>query len=189
MVRLQWMTAGRGIIHSEMPESSGDELLHGFQLWVNLPAKDKMCKPRYQVGGGGCARSGVSSCNHPGFCGECAAIEVCPRSNRLAEPRSHARHVEPPLLALPAQDYQAGDIKTVELSSGASVRVMAGEVEGGWLGGAVEGAACLAHARRGVLRAWRMHSRCLSAPRQEARRAGGARGRRLHAGGLAAGWG
>lgn len=53
MVRLQWMTAGRGIIHSEMPESSGDELLHGFQLWVNLPAKDKMCKPRYQVGGGG----------------------------------------------------------------------------------------------------------------------------------------
>lgn len=44
---VQWMTAGRGIIHSEMPVvTSGD--LHGFQLWINLPAKDKMCKPWYQ---------------------------------------------------------------------------------------------------------------------------------------------
>jgi len=44
---VQWMTAGRGIIHSEMPVvTEGD--LHGFQLWVNLPAKDKMVKPRYQ---------------------------------------------------------------------------------------------------------------------------------------------
>ncbi len=44
---VQWMTAGRGIIHSEMPEQE-DGLMQGFQLWVNLPAKDKMCKPRYQ---------------------------------------------------------------------------------------------------------------------------------------------
>mmetsp|Transcript_21360 Transcript_21360/g.46698 ORF Transcript_21360/g.46698 Transcript_21360/m.46698 type:complete len:293 (-) Transcript_21360:786-1664(-) len=44
---VQWMTAGRGIIHSEMPKST-EGLLHGFQLWINLPAKDKMCKPRYQ---------------------------------------------------------------------------------------------------------------------------------------------
>ncbi|CAL8465491.1 g5027 [Coccomyxa elongata] len=44
---VQWMTAGRGIIHSEMPKvTSGD--LWGFQLWLNLPAKDKMVKPRYQ---------------------------------------------------------------------------------------------------------------------------------------------
>jgi quercetin 2,3-dioxygenase len=44
---VQYMTAGRGIIHSEMPVvTSGD--LHGFQLWINLAAKDKMCKPRYQ---------------------------------------------------------------------------------------------------------------------------------------------
>lgn len=44
---VQWMTAGRGIVHSEMPiVSEGD--LHGFQLWINLPAKDKMVKPRYQ---------------------------------------------------------------------------------------------------------------------------------------------
>jgi len=44
---VQWMTAGRGIVHSEMPKvTKGD--LWGFQLWINLPKKDKMCKPRYQ---------------------------------------------------------------------------------------------------------------------------------------------
>lgn len=45
---VQWMTAGRGIIHQEMP--CGDEAgaLHGFQLWVNLPASHKMMPPRYQ---------------------------------------------------------------------------------------------------------------------------------------------
>ncbi len=44
---VQWMTAGRGIIHSEMPKQK-DGLLWGFQLWINLPAADKMCEPRYQ---------------------------------------------------------------------------------------------------------------------------------------------
>lgn len=44
---VQWMTAGRGIVHSEMPEQE-DGLMHGFQLWVNLPASDKMTDPRYQ---------------------------------------------------------------------------------------------------------------------------------------------
>jgi redox-sensitive bicupin YhaK (pirin superfamily) len=44
---VQWMTAGRGIQHSEMPEQE-DGLMWGFQLWVNLPAKDKMTAPRYQ---------------------------------------------------------------------------------------------------------------------------------------------
>lgn len=44
---VQWMTAGKGIIHSEMPEQD-DGLLAGFQLWVNLPASDKMTEPRYQ---------------------------------------------------------------------------------------------------------------------------------------------
>ncbi len=48
---VQWMTAGRGIIHSELPhpdfyDSGG--VMHGFQIWVNLPAKDKMMQPRYQ---------------------------------------------------------------------------------------------------------------------------------------------
>ncbi len=44
---VQWMTAGRGILHSEMPEQENG-LMWGFQLWVNLPAKDKMTAPRYQ---------------------------------------------------------------------------------------------------------------------------------------------
>ena len=45
---IQWMTAGRGIIHQEMPK--GDQLgqMHGFQLWANLPASLKMTAPRYQ---------------------------------------------------------------------------------------------------------------------------------------------
>ena len=44
---VQWMTAGRGIVHSEMPEQENG-LLQGFQLWVNLPARSKMTAPRYQ---------------------------------------------------------------------------------------------------------------------------------------------
>ncbi len=44
---VQWMTAGRGIVHSEMPMQK-DGLMWGFQLWVNLPAADKMTAPRYQ---------------------------------------------------------------------------------------------------------------------------------------------
>ena len=48
---VQWMTAGSGVIHSEMPEkefSKNGGKLHGFQLWVNLPKSNKMMKPRYQ---------------------------------------------------------------------------------------------------------------------------------------------
>src|SRR5262249_48857866 len=44
---VQWMTAGRGIVHSEMPRQENG-LMWGFQLWVNLPARDKMTAPRYQ---------------------------------------------------------------------------------------------------------------------------------------------
>jgi redox-sensitive bicupin YhaK (pirin superfamily) len=44
---IQWMTAGKGIVHSEMPEQQ-DGLLEGFQLWINLPASHKMTAPAYQ---------------------------------------------------------------------------------------------------------------------------------------------
>lgn len=44
---VQWMTAGKGIVHSEMPEQENG-LLQGFQLWVNLPASEKMQSPNYQ---------------------------------------------------------------------------------------------------------------------------------------------
>jgi quercetin 2,3-dioxygenase len=48
---VQWMTAGRGVVHSEMPNRQIRERggrVHGFQVWVNLPARDKMMAPRYQ---------------------------------------------------------------------------------------------------------------------------------------------
>ena len=45
---VQWMTAGRGIMHQEMPKGDAGGLMHGFQLWANLPASLKMTAPRYQ---------------------------------------------------------------------------------------------------------------------------------------------
>src|ERR1051326_6729118 len=45
---VQWMTAGRGIIHQEMPKGDSTGRMHGFQLWANLPADLKMTAPRYQ---------------------------------------------------------------------------------------------------------------------------------------------
>jgi redox-sensitive bicupin YhaK (pirin superfamily) len=49
---VQWMTAGRGIMHSEMPyfdpNPTKEENSEALQLWVDLPAKDKFCEPSYQ---------------------------------------------------------------------------------------------------------------------------------------------
>lgn len=45
---VQWMTAGSGIVHQEMPQGDADGRMHGFQLWANLPASLKMTTPRYQ---------------------------------------------------------------------------------------------------------------------------------------------
>jgi redox-sensitive bicupin YhaK (pirin superfamily) len=73
----QWMTAGRGIVHSEMPEQA-QGLVHGFQLWINLPASEKLCPQAYQdlaparlaagaLSGGGSVR--VIAGNHHGLAG------------------------------------------------------------------------------------------------------------------------
>src|SRR5271163_3488020 len=45
---VQWMTAGRGILHQEMPKGDTLGRMHGFQLWANLPSSLKMTEPRYQ---------------------------------------------------------------------------------------------------------------------------------------------
>ncbi|HYA37952.1 MAG TPA: pirin family protein [Candidatus Methylomirabilis sp.] len=48
---VQWMTAGAGVVHSELPSDAfmqNGGTMHGFQVWVNLPARDKMVRPRYQ---------------------------------------------------------------------------------------------------------------------------------------------
>ena len=50
---VQWMTSGRGILHEEMPRRSPRGQVDGFQLWVNLPAANKMDPPRYQEIGAG----------------------------------------------------------------------------------------------------------------------------------------
>ncbi|QUN05280.1 pirin family protein [Shewanella yunxiaonensis] len=49
--KVQWMSTGRGVIHSEMPLADADNGLHGFQIWLNMPAKDKMRHPQYQDSG------------------------------------------------------------------------------------------------------------------------------------------
>src|SRR5918992_5825199 len=53
---VQWMTAGSGIMHQEMPKGDSEGRMHGFQLWANLPSSLKMTDPRYQD---------VSSCDIP----------------------------------------------------------------------------------------------------------------------------
>ncbi|MBA3009856.1 MAG: pirin family protein [Proteobacteria bacterium] len=45
---VQWMTAGSGIIHQEMPKGDANGSMHGFQLWANLPASQKMMQPKYR---------------------------------------------------------------------------------------------------------------------------------------------
>src|SRR5262249_24965170 len=45
---VQWMTAGSGILHQEMPQGDAQGRMHGFQLWANLPSSLKMTAPRYQ---------------------------------------------------------------------------------------------------------------------------------------------
>ncbi len=45
---VQWMTAGSGIVHQEMPKGNSQGAMHGFQLWANLPATNKMTSPRYR---------------------------------------------------------------------------------------------------------------------------------------------
>ncbi|MGE5345549.1 MAG: pirin family protein [Acidithiobacillales bacterium] len=59
---IQWMTAGGGIIHQEMPRGNGRRRLSGFQLWANLPAKEKMMAPRYRE----VARAAIPLVTRPG---------------------------------------------------------------------------------------------------------------------------
>jgi redox-sensitive bicupin YhaK (pirin superfamily) len=82
---VQWMTAGRGIVHSEMPAQEAG-LMHGFQLWVNLPARDKMIAPRYQeIADGDIPRAPaqdgtvkVIAGEHAGVCGAVTGIATAP---------------------------------------------------------------------------------------------------------------
>ena len=83
---VQWMTAGRGLVHSELPEQE-EGLMWGFQLWVNLPARDKLTAPRYQdiqgdkipeVALGAGARARVIAGNINGVAGPVNAVATEP---------------------------------------------------------------------------------------------------------------
>lgn len=69
---IQWMTAGRGILHEEMPRRGRDGLIDGFQLWVNLPAALKMTRPNYQ----GITYADIPSAKGPGWIARVVAGEV-----------------------------------------------------------------------------------------------------------------
>lgn len=58
---VQWMTAGSGIIHQEMPKGDPKGAMHGFQLWANLPAANKMTEPRYR----GVTAAGIPEATDP----------------------------------------------------------------------------------------------------------------------------
>ena len=76
----QWMTAGRGIVHSEMPASNGVDI-RGFQLWVNLPAADKMKPPRYQDVGS----DEIPTVNGEGYTARLVAGELLGQSGPVGE--------------------------------------------------------------------------------------------------------
>jgi len=91
----QWMTAGRGIIHSEMPEQDRG-LLSGFQLWVNLPAAEKMCPQFYQD-------LGPEKLAHASLSSGGAARLISGRLDGLSGP-VRARPTDPTLLTLTLED-------------------------------------------------------------------------------------
>jgi quercetin 2,3-dioxygenase len=69
---IQWMTAGGGILHEEMPRRGPDGIIDGFQLWVNLPALQKMIRPRYQ----GVNAINIPTAKGPGWYARVVAGEV-----------------------------------------------------------------------------------------------------------------
>lgn len=99
----QWMTAGRGIVHSEMPQQENG-LMSGFQLWVNLPAKQKMCAQRYQD----LQRESIPAI---GLSGGGVANVVVGRALDTDGPVS-APHTEPTVLTLVLEDDRPLDLPT-----------------------------------------------------------------------------
>jgi redox-sensitive bicupin YhaK (pirin superfamily) len=90
---VQWMTAGRGVIHSEMPEQE-DGAMEGFQLWLNLPASDKLREPWYRD---------VSSAEVPEWQGEGATVRVIAGRSHGVDGAVQREHTEPLYLDLHLQ--------------------------------------------------------------------------------------
>ena len=81
---VQWMTAGSGILHQEMPQGDPQGRMHGFQLWANLPSSLKMTAPRYQDVPA--AESRRSSTTTARACASCAAISGASAGRSTASP-------------------------------------------------------------------------------------------------------
>ncbi len=143
---VQWMTAGRGIIHSEMPEQE-EGLMWGFQLWVNLPAKDKMVPPRYQeippaeipvVGQEGGVRVKVIAGRYGGAAGPIEGIATDPTlldvalpaggEFAIALPRDHNVFVYPFMgdMAVAGKAVTRGTIAILGEGEGVGLRAEAG---------------------------------------------------------------
>lgn len=112
----QWMTAGSGIIHQEMPKPS--ERLLGAQLWLNLPAKDKMCPPKY---------NDLVSGNIPRKTEETAEVRVLSGTYGGLEGPMKAHYVQPRYLDV---SVRGGGRWTVETPPEATVFVYIVEGEG-----------------------------------------------------------
>jgi redox-sensitive bicupin YhaK (pirin superfamily) len=117
----QWMTAGRGIVHSEMPEQERG-LMSGFQLWINLPAKEKMRPQEYQdLQPSQLAEGKVSNAS--------VARVIAGNLNGLVGP-VRQRVTEPLLLTLALEDDQPVELETAENHT-AFVMVSTGQADVG----------------------------------------------------------
>ncbi|WIT12679.1 pirin family protein [Paucibacter sediminis] len=90
---VQWMTAGRGVIHSELPEQE-EGRMEGFQLWLNLPAKDKMRAPWYRD---------IPSAEIPEWHGEGASVRVIAGASRGVQGAVQREGTEPVYLDIHLQ--------------------------------------------------------------------------------------
>lgn len=147
---VQWMTAGSGIIHQEMPKGDGEGKMEGFQLWVNLPASHKMMTPRYRdmkgsdfpvakLPGGGTAR--IISGSFLGLEGPSEDLVAAPRYLDVRLPASGSAELAIPVEQTTAFAYvyggsgtfgpepgtEAGNLTCLLFGAGEAVTVRAGE--------------------------------------------------------------
>jgi len=107
---VQWMTAGKGLVHSETPDyNDGD--CHGMQLWVNLPAKDKMMKPRYQD----IPLDDITRVEGPGFSGKLIAGDFAGKTGPVSDIAVEPLYIDLTLDGTAPVTIATGDTRTVIL--------------------------------------------------------------------------
>jgi hypothetical protein len=125
---VQWMTAARGVVHSEMPEQENG-LMQGFQLWLNLPAKDKMSAPTYRD---------IPATEIPMFTEAGIRVKVIAGEHRGVAGAVGRRVTEPVLLDLEVPAHRAYAV-SLPAQHNASVYVYEGAVKVGNRGVVVPG--------------------------------------------------